>query len=119
MFSNGVVPLFQSDLNGDFSSIFADRDQQAPTHSCRPTVAQPHMDADGNWVRQTDGKIQGKAIEREVEALENRLQIQSHTQAVDDHHTPMPCPSPTGKSAFMAKAEQALALASKVRPITL
>jgi hypothetical protein len=44
-------------------------------------------DADGNWLRQTDGKIQDKAIEREVEALENREQFQSHTQTIDDHST--------------------------------
>jgi hypothetical protein len=50
-------------------------------------AAQQRVDADGNWLRQTDGKIQDKAIEREVEALENREQFQSHTQAVDDHST--------------------------------
>ncbi|AMQ83921.1 hypothetical protein [Pseudomonas glycinae] len=50
-------------------------------------ACQQRVDADGNWLRQTDGKIQDKAIEREVEALENREQFQSHTQAVDDHST--------------------------------
>lgn len=45
------------------------------------------MDADGNWLRQTDGKIQDKVIEREVEALDNTERFQSHTRSVDDHST--------------------------------
>ncbi len=45
------------------------------------------MDADGNWLRQTDGKIQDKAIVREVASLANREQFQSHTRNVDDHST--------------------------------
>lgn len=50
-------------------------------------AVQQRVDGDGNWLRQTDGKIQDKAIEREVEALENREQYQSHTRTVDDHST--------------------------------
>ncbi|MFE2005372.1 hypothetical protein ACFW6U_08245 [Pseudomonas guariconensis] len=50
-------------------------------------ACQQRVDADGNWLRQTDGKIQDKAIEREVEALDNREQYQSHTCSVDDHST--------------------------------
>ncbi|AMS13788.1 hypothetical protein A3218_05560 [Pseudomonas chlororaphis] len=50
-------------------------------------AVQQRVDADGNWLRQTDGKIQDKAIEREVEALENREQFQSHAQTIDDHST--------------------------------
>lgn len=45
------------------------------------------VDADGNWLRQTDGKIQDKAIEREVEALDNVERFQNHTRTVDDHST--------------------------------
>jgi hypothetical protein len=48
---------------------------------------QQRVDADGNWLRQTDGKIQDKAIERAVEALDNREQFQNHTQTIDDHST--------------------------------
>ncbi|VVP27542.1 hypothetical protein PS858_04143 [Pseudomonas fluorescens] len=40
-----------------------------------------------NWLRQTDGKIQDKAIEREVEALDNTESFQNHTRTVDDHST--------------------------------
>jgi hypothetical protein len=50
-------------------------------------TAQQRVDADGNWLRQTDGKIRDQAIEREVEALDNREQFQSHTQTIDDHST--------------------------------
>ncbi|OIN54272.1 hypothetical protein [Pseudomonas costantinii] len=48
-------------------------------------ACQQRVDADGNWLRQTDGKIQDKAIEREVEALQNNESFQSHTRTVDDH----------------------------------
>ncbi|OCW19775.1 hypothetical protein C9382_02170 [Pseudomonas aylmerensis] len=50
-------------------------------------ACQQRVDADGNWLRQTDGKIQDKAIEREVEALQNTESFQSHTRTVDDHST--------------------------------
>lgn len=48
-------------------------------------ACQQRVDADGNWLRQTDGKIQDKAIEREVEALEITESFQNHTRTVDDH----------------------------------
>ena len=50
-------------------------------------ACQQRVDADGNWLRQTDGKIQDKAIEREVEAMQNTETFQSHTRTVDDHST--------------------------------
>jgi hypothetical protein len=50
-------------------------------------ACQQRVDADGNWLRQTDGKIQDKAIEREVEALDNTESFQNHTRIVDDHST--------------------------------
>lgn len=50
-------------------------------------MGQQRIDADGNWLRQTDGKIQDKAIEREPEALGNTETFQSYTKAVDDHWT--------------------------------
>lgn len=50
-------------------------------------ACQQRVDADGNWLRQTDGKIQDKAIEREVEAMQNTESFQSHTRTVDDHST--------------------------------
>ncbi|RMV17726.1 hypothetical protein ALP17_04416 [Pseudomonas savastanoi] len=45
------------------------------------------VDADGNWLRKTDGKIQDQAIEREVDAMTNTESFQSHTRTVDDHST--------------------------------
>lgn len=50
-------------------------------------ACQQRVDAAGNWLRQTDGKIQDKAIEREVEALDNTEAFQNHTRTVDDHST--------------------------------
>ncbi|MGB4488666.1 MAG: hypothetical protein WBI95_24650 [Pseudomonas veronii] len=50
-------------------------------------ACQQRVDADGNWLRQTDGKIQDKAIEREVEAQDNTESFQNHTRTVDDHST--------------------------------
>lgn len=50
-------------------------------------ACQQRVDADGNWLRQTDGKIQDKAIEREVEAMQNTESFQSHTRTVDNHST--------------------------------
>ncbi|MFP3560877.1 hypothetical protein SB861_61380, partial [Paraburkholderia sp. SIMBA_049] len=42
-------------------------------------------DADGNWLRQTDGQIHDQASERRVEALENTEHYQRHCVTVDDH----------------------------------
>jgi len=53
----------------------------------RSEACQQRVDADGNWLHQTDGKIQDKAIVREVEALDNAESFQSHTRTVDDHST--------------------------------
>lgn len=50
-------------------------------------ACQQRVDADGNWLRQTDGKIRDQAVEREVEALDNTERYQSHTMEVDDHST--------------------------------
>ncbi|AZE76131.1 hypothetical protein C4J99_0314 [Pseudomonas synxantha] len=50
-------------------------------------ACQQRVDADGNWLRQTNGKIRDKAIEREVEAMGNTETFQNHTRTVDDHST--------------------------------
>ena len=49
--------------------------------------AQQRVDADGNWSRQTDGRIRDKSIDREVESLTNTERHQSSTVEVDDHST--------------------------------
>ncbi|SFX92257.1 MULTISPECIES: hypothetical protein [unclassified Pseudomonas] len=75
-------PYIQTILPHGLSMPKVPKGDQVWQHS---EAAQQRVDADGNWLRQTDGKIQDKAIEREVEALENREQFQSHTRTVDDH----------------------------------
>ena len=77
-------PYIQTILPHGLSMPKVPKGDQVWQHS---EAAQQRVDADGNWLRQTDGKIQDKAIEREVEALENREQYQSHTRTVDDHST--------------------------------
>ena len=49
--------------------------------------AQQRVDADGNWLRQTEGRIRDKSIDREVESLTNTERHQSSTVEVDDHST--------------------------------
>lgn len=77
-------PYIQTILPHGLSMPKVPKGDQVWQHS---EAAQQRVDADGNWLRQTDGKIQDKAIEREVEALDNREQFQSHTRTVDDHST--------------------------------
>ncbi|MEB0044684.1 MULTISPECIES: phage baseplate assembly protein V [unclassified Pseudomonas] len=77
-------PYIQTILPHGLSMPRVPKGDQVWQHS---EAAQQRVDADGNWLRQTDGKITDKAIEREVEALDNREQFQSHSQAVDDHST--------------------------------
>ena len=50
-------------------------------------AAQQRVDADGNWLRQTEGRIRDKSIERDVESLTNTERHQSSTVEVDDHST--------------------------------
>ena len=75
-------PYIQSILPHGLSMPKVPKGDQVWQHS---ETAQQRVDADGNWLRQTDGKIRDQAIEREVEALDNREQFQSHTQTIDDH----------------------------------
>jgi hypothetical protein len=77
-------PYIQTILPHGLSMPKVPKGDQVWQHS---EAAQQRVDADGNWLRQTDGKIQDKAIEREVEALDNREQFQNHTQTINDHST--------------------------------
>lgn len=77
-------PFLQQILPHGLSLPRVPKGDQVWQHS---EACQQRVDADGNWLRQTDGKIQDKAIEREVESLANREQFQSHTRNVDDHST--------------------------------
>ncbi len=77
-------PFIQQILPHGLSLPRVPKGDQVWQHS---EACQQRVDADGNWLRQTDGKIQGKAIEREVEALDNAERFQNHTKTVDDHST--------------------------------
>ena len=77
-------PYIQTILPHGLSLPRVPKGDQVWQHS---EAGQQRVDADGNWLRQTDGKIQDKAIEREVEALDNTESFQSHTRTVDDHST--------------------------------
>ena len=49
--------------------------------------AQQRIDADGNWLRQTGGRIRDKSIDREIESLTNAEHHQISKVEVDDHST--------------------------------
>ncbi|MDS9876177.1 hemagglutinin repeat-containing protein [Pseudomonas protegens] len=77
-------PFIQQILPHGLSLPRVPKGDQVWQHS---EACQQRVDADGNWLRQTDGKIQDKAIEREVEALDNAERFQNHIRTVDDHST--------------------------------
>lgn len=59
-------PYIQTILPHGLSMPSVPNGDQVWQHS---EACQQRVDADGNWLRQTDGKILDKAIEREVEAM--------------------------------------------------
>ncbi|MBJ2225856.1 hypothetical protein, partial [Pseudomonas sp. MF7451] len=77
-------PYIQTILPHGLSMPSVPKGDQVWQHS---EACQQRVDADGNWLRQTDGKILDKAIEREVEAMGNTERYQSHNRTVDDHST--------------------------------
>ena len=77
-------PYIQTILPHGLSMPSVPKGDQVWQHS---EACQQRVDADGNWLRQTDGKILDKAIERKVEAMGNTERFQSHTRTVDDHST--------------------------------
>ena len=77
-------PFIQQILAHGLSLPRVPKGDQVWQHS---EACQQRVDADGNWLRQTDGKIRDQAVEREVEALDNTERYQSSTVEVDDHST--------------------------------
>ena len=77
-------PYIQSILPHGLSLPKVPKGDQVWQHS---DAVQQRVDADGNWLRQTDGKIRDHSLEREVEALGNREKYQSHDQDVENHST--------------------------------
>ena len=77
-------PYIQSILPHGLSLPKVPKGDQVWQHS---DAVQQRVDAEGNWLRQTDGKIRDHSLEREVETLGNREKYQSHDQDVDNHST--------------------------------
>lgn len=77
-------PYIQSILPHGLSLPKVPKGDQVWQHS---DAVQQRVDADGNWLRQTDGKIRDHSLEREVETLGNREKYQSHDQDVANHST--------------------------------
>ena len=77
-------PYIQTILPHGLSLPKVPKGDQVWQHS---DAVQQRVDAEGNWLRQTDGKIRDHSLEREVEALGNREQYQSHDQDVEHHST--------------------------------
>ena len=75
-------PSIQTILPHGLSLPKVPKEDQVWQHS---ETAQQRVDADGNWSRQTDGRIQDFSAEREVQSLDNQEHYQSHSQTVDDH----------------------------------
>nr|WP_323368857.1 hypothetical protein [Pseudomonas helleri] len=77
-----IKPFIQNILPHGLSLPKVPKGDQIWQHS---ETAQQRVDADGNWSRQTDGRIQDFSADREVQALDNQEHYQSHSQTVDDH----------------------------------
>lgn len=77
-------PYIQSILPHGLSLPKVPKGDQVWQHS---DAVQQRVDAEGNWLRQTDGKIRDHSLEREVETLGNREKYQSHDQDVENHST--------------------------------
>lgn len=77
-------PYIQTILPHGLSLPKVPKGDQVWQHS---DAVQQRVDADGNWLRLTDGKIRDHSLEREVEALGNSEKFQSHVQEVENHST--------------------------------
>jgi uncharacterized protein involved in type VI secretion and phage assembly len=75
-------PYIQTILPHGLSLPKVPKGDQVWQHS---DAVQQRVDADGNWLRLTDGKIRDHSLEREVETLGNREKYQSHTREVENH----------------------------------
>jgi uncharacterized protein involved in type VI secretion and phage assembly len=75
-------PFIQAILPHGLSLPKVPKGDQVWQHS---ETTQQRVDADGNWLRQTEGRIRDKSIDREVESLTNAERHQSSTVEVDDH----------------------------------
>jgi len=77
-------PYIQTILPHGLSLPKVPKGDQVWQHS---DAVQQRVDADGNWLRLTDGKIRDHSLEREVETLGNSEKYQSQVQQVENHST--------------------------------
>ena len=77
-------PYIQTILPHGLSLPKVPKGDQVWQHS---DAVQQRVDADGNWTRQTDGRIRDQSLQRDVETLGNSEKYQSHTQDVEHHST--------------------------------
>ncbi|KPG92906.1 hypothetical protein AEQ67_26485 [Pseudomonas sp. RIT-PI-q] len=77
-------PFIQAILPHGLSLPKLPKGDQVWQHS---EAAQQRVDADGNWLRQTESRIRDQSIEREVESLTNAERHQSSKVEVDNHST--------------------------------
>lgn len=77
-------PYIQQILPHGLSLPRVSKGDQVCQHS---EACQQRVDADGNWLRQTDGRSQDRAVEHQVEALDNAERHQGSMIEVDDHST--------------------------------
>ncbi|MCK1792064.1 hypothetical protein [Pseudomonas violetae] len=77
-------PFIQTILPHGLSLPKVPKGDQVWQHS---EASQQRVEADGSWLRQTDGRIRDESIEREVQSLNNTERHQSSTLQIDDHST--------------------------------
>jgi hypothetical protein len=77
-------PYIQTILPHGLSLPKVPKGDQVWQHS---DAAQQRVEANGNWLRTTDGRIRDESIEREVQSLTNSEQHQSSSVVIDDHST--------------------------------
>ncbi|MCK1794296.1 hypothetical protein [Pseudomonas violetae] len=77
-------PFIQTILPHGLSLPKVPKGDQVWQHS---EASQQRVQADGSWLRHTDGRIRDESIEREVQSLNNTERHQSSTLQIDDHST--------------------------------
>ncbi len=77
-------PFIQTILPHGLSLPKVPKGDQVWQHS---DASQQRVEADGSWLRQTDGRIKDDSIDREIHSLNNAEKHQSSMVEVDDHST--------------------------------
>lgn len=77
-------PYIQTILPHGLSLPKVPKGDQVWQHS---ELAQQRVEANGNWLRSTDGRIRDESIDREVECLNNSEKHQTSSVEVDTHST--------------------------------